>query len=157
MKRIILLAFLASQVLLGNDIQQKEKEKLLNLIDAFTLLSETHDLLHIMMGEEDGDPAVAYDEILTALAQHDANPELLSIRLAFQRISDSSHPENSGAAELDALVDYQQVAFQFGYQAILKAYGYSGKIPTSSRELGKLSLKIQALEDLNQLNTLIPE
>ncbi|MFQ6675503.1 MAG: hypothetical protein ACE5LH_04065 [Fidelibacterota bacterium] len=139
------------------DLQVQEKEKLLNLIDAFMFASDTHELLHIMMGEETGDPTAAYREFSRRLADHDRNPELLSVRLAFRRISDPSHPEKTGAAELDALVDYHQLAFQFGYQAIFKAYGYFGEIPTSNRELARLSDRIRDLEDLQQLVTLFED
>ncbi|MCH7814228.1 MAG: hypothetical protein IID40_09435, partial [Planctomycetes bacterium] len=67
------------------------------------------------------------------------------------------HPEKTGAVELDALVDYQQLVFQFGYQAIFKAYGYFGEVPSAAMELENLSRQIEELEDLRQLTTLFAE
>ncbi|MFQ6673934.1 MAG: hypothetical protein ACE5GH_04005 [Fidelibacterota bacterium] len=157
LKRLALFSLILGQLVFPSDAYLAEKTRLLNLMDAFMFLSETHDLLHVMMGEKEGDPAAAYNDFSTRLREHDGNPELLSVRLAFRRISDRSSPEASGAAELDALVDYQQFSVQFGYQAIFKAHGCSGEIPTSSRELARLSRKIEPLKDLDQLKTLFEE
>ena len=37
-----------------------EKQNLFNIIEAYIFLSETHDLLHIIMGEHEGLPKTAY-------------------------------------------------------------------------------------------------
>ena len=151
------LVLILIQLLFGLGRPAEEREKFMNLIDAFLFVSETHQLLHIMMGEEEGDQAVAYAQFSEMLEGHKLNPELNSVVLAFERISDKMHPEKTGAVELDALVDYQQLVFQFGYQAIFKAYGYFGEVPTAAKELEKLSRQIEELEDLRQLTTLFAE
>jgi hypothetical protein len=132
---------------------EAERRQLLNLIDGFLLLSESHDLLHIMMGEEDGDPAKAYVQFGKLLEANSDNPELASVRLAYGRIGDPSNPVNTGAAELDALVDYLQISFQFGHQAIFKAYGHFGEVPTTRKGLEPLKKKIAALREWTELKS----
>ena len=109
------------------------------------------------MGEEDGDPAKAYVEFKKLLQENADNPELASTRLAFDRITDSSDPVNTGAAELDALVDYQQISFQFGHQAIFKAYGYFGEVPTTRKGLEALKEKIATLKDWTELKSVFED
>ena len=136
---------------------ENERQRLLNLIDGFLLLSDSHELLHIMMGEEDGDPAKAYIEFKKLLQENADNPELASVRLAFYRITDPFDPVNTGAAELDALVDYQQISFQFGHQAIFKAYGYFGEVPTTRKGLEVLKEKISTLKEWTKLKSVFED
>lgn len=135
------------------EAHENERRQLLNLIDGFLLLSESHDLLHIMMGEEDGDPAKAYVQFGKLLERNAGNPELASVRLAYDRIGDPSDPVDTGAAELDALVDYLQISFQFGHQAIFKAYGYFGEVPTTRKGLEPLKQRIVTLEEWTDLKS----
>lgn len=130
---------------------ETERVQLRNLINGFIFLSQTHELLHIMVGENSGDPAVAYDQFRDLLEHNRKNPELLSVVLAFDRITDPYSPRNTGAIELDALVDHLQMSFQLGYQAIFKAYGYFGEVPSSREGLQLLKKKIEVLEDWTEL------
>lgn len=130
---------------------QDEKQRLVHLMDAFVCLSEGHEFLHIMMGEAEGDPVTAYQEFRLLLSEHGANPELISVRLAFGRITDPSNPGKAGAAELDALVDQLQLACQFGYQGVFKGYGITRDLPTTKKELVPLMREIRGLHDLTEL------
>lgn len=110
-----------------------------------------------MMGEEDGDPAKAYVQFGKLLEANSGNPELASVRLAFDRITDPSDPVDTGAAELDALVDYLQISFQFGHQAIFKAYGHFGEVPTTRKGLEPLKQKIAALKKWTDLKSVFED
>ena len=110
-----------------------------------------------MMGEENGDPAKAYVDFEKLLYENADNTELASVRLAFDRITDPSDPVNTGAAELDALVDYQQISFQFGHQAIFKAYGYFGEVPTTRKGLEVLKEKITTLKEWTELKSVFED
>ena len=108
-----LLLFLG-QAIFGQTQAGAECAKLLNMIEGFFFASETHNLLHIMLGEEEGDPESAYAEFADQLARHEQNPELVSVTLAFHRLADARRPQNAGADERDALVDYQQLPSNSG-------------------------------------------
>ena len=158
MIRLLSVLLVASAILTSQAVaHEDERQRLLHLINGFLLLSESHELLHIMMGEEDGDPAKAYVEFEKLLQENADNSELASTCLAFDRITDPSDPVNTGAAELDALVDYQQISFQFGYQAIFKAYGYFGEVPTTRKGLEALKEKIAALKEWTELKSVFED
>ncbi|MBH30762.1 MAG: hypothetical protein CMG71_02090 [Candidatus Marinimicrobia bacterium] len=61
MIRLLSFLLVASTLFVSQTVVHKhERQRLLNLIDGFLLLSESHQLLHIVMGEEDGNPTKAY-------------------------------------------------------------------------------------------------
>jgi len=106
------------------NLKGSERDFLLNKIEAFQFLSDYHDQLHVMIGEEDGDIRSSYDQFNNAILKNN-NDELLPIKEAFERIDASNlNPNNEKVKRLDYLVDYYQSGLSMQIEGIFKGYGY---------------------------------
>ena len=133
-------------LLLGcNDVSTNEdlfnyKNNLNELIDSYIFLSETHDLLHIMMGEYEGSPINSYNDYKNQIDPLKNNVYLKPIYFGLNNIKiDNNILIN--ADEFDALVDYYQMGIQLMIEGLLKGYGYKDKIPQNSDEYEAIKMK----------------
>ena len=106
-----------------------ERVLLQNKSDAFKFLNDTHHQLHIMIGEEDGDAEIAFDEFMNALMTNN-NYELIPIKEAANRYGYPTVIES--AKRLDDLVDYYQSGLSMEIEGILRGYGYLETVPIDS-------------------------
>jgi len=119
---IIFMVFIDSSCKIN--LKGSERDLFLNKIEAFQFLSDYHDQLHIMIGEEDGDIRSSYDQFNNAIHNNNNN-ELLPIKKAFERIDVSNlNPNDEKVKRLDYLVDYYQSGLSMQIEGIFKGYGY---------------------------------
>ena len=99
-------------------------------LDALKFLSEYHDQLHVMIGEEEGDADKAFKEFSSALRKNN-NSELIPVREALGKIKSFSVSSDE-VMKLDYLVDYYQSGLSLQVEAILKGNGYLKTFPLDS-------------------------
>ena len=99
-------------------------------LDALKFLSEYHDQLHIMIGEERGDADKAFKEFSNALRKNN-NSELIPVRDALRKIKSFSVSSDE-VMKLDYLVDYYQSGLSLQVEAILRGNGYLKTFPLDS-------------------------
>ena len=99
-------------------------------LDALKFLSEYHDQLHVMIGEEEGDAGKAFKEFSTALRKNN-NSELIPVREALGKIKSFS-VSSEEVMKLDYLVDYYQSGLSLQVEAILRGNGYLKTFPLDS-------------------------
>ena len=107
-----------------------EREIFKQKLEAFQFLSKYHHQLHIMIGEEDGDPEKAFDEFILGKNKIN-NPELKPVENALERVK----PYKAGSdpvLRLDYLVDYYQSGLSLQVEAMLRAYGFLKVVPMDS-------------------------
>ena len=99
-------------------------------LDALKFLSEYHDQLHVMIGEEEGDADMAFKEFSNALRKNN-NSELIPVRDALRKIKSFSVSSDE-VMKLDYLVDYYQSGLSLQVEAILRGNGYLKTFPMDS-------------------------
>ena len=99
-------------------------------LDALKFLSEYHDQLHIMIGEEEGDADKAFKEFSSALRKNN-NSELIPVKEALGKIKSFS-VSSEEVMKLDYLVDYYQSGLSLQVEAILRGSGYLKTFPLDS-------------------------
>jgi len=99
-------------------------------LDALKFLSEYHDQLHVMIGEEEGDADKAFEEFSSALRKNN-NSELIPVREALGKIKSFSVSSDE-VMKLDYLVDYYQSGLSLQVEAILRGNGYLKTFPLDS-------------------------
>ena len=99
-------------------------------LDALKFLSEYHDQLHVMIGEEEGDADKAFKEFSNALRKNN-NSELIPVREALRKIK-SFNVSSDEVMKLDYLVDYYQSGLSLQVEAILRGNGYLKTFPLDS-------------------------
>ena len=99
-------------------------------LDALKFLSEYHDQLHVMIGEEEGDADKAFKEFSNALRKNN-NSELIPVREALGKIKSFSVSSDE-VMKLDYLVDYYQSGLSLQVEAILRGNGYLKTFPLDS-------------------------
>ena len=99
-------------------------------LDALKFLSEYHDQLHVMIGEEEGDADKAFKEFSSALRKNN-NSELIPVREALGKIKSFSVSSDE-VMKLDYLVDYYQSGLSLQVEAILRGNGYLKTFPLDS-------------------------
>ena len=99
-------------------------------LDALKFLSEYHDQLHVMIGEEEGDADKAFKEFSSALRKNN-NSELIPVREALGKIKSFS-VSSEEVMKLDYLVDYYQSGLSLQVEAILRGNGYLKTFPLDS-------------------------
>tara|TARA_B100001250_G_scaffold249331_1_gene214315 strand:+ start:54 stop:494 length:441 start_codon:yes stop_codon:yes gene_type:complete len=130
----IIITFLGCNIEPSNVHSFNQNKNLNQLIDAYIFLSETHDLLHIMMGEHEGSPLDSYNEYQTELRPLTNNLYLKPILYGLNNIQVQDNNVLKNADKFDALVDYYQMGIQMMIEGLLKGYGYNGKIPQNNME-----------------------
>lgn len=96
-----------------------------NLINAYIFLEENHDLLHIMMGEYEGNPEQSLLKLKEKIQPLKHNSYLLQVNFMLELIKVNNDKTLEGAASFDSLVDYYQMGYQLMIEGWVKAY----KIP----------------------------
>ena len=107
-------------------------------LDALKFLSEYHDQLHVMIGEEEGDADKAFKEFSSALRKNN-NSELIPVREALGKIKSFSVSSDE-VMKLDYLVDYYQSGLSLQVEAILRGNGYLKTFSLDSALIIYLSL-----------------
>ena len=123
---IVLFLFLGS----NKHIQHTERTIFIQKLDALKFLSEYHDQLHVMIGEEEGDADKAFKEFFSALRKNN-NSELIPVREALGKIKSFSVSSDE-VMKLDYLVDYYQSGLSLQVEAILRGHGYLKTFPLDS-------------------------
>ena len=111
-------------------IQDTDRTIFIQKLDALKFLSEYHDQLHIMIGEEEGDADKAFKEFSNALRKNN-NSELIPVREALGKIKSFSVSSDE-VMKLDYLVDYYQSGLSLQVEAILRGNGYLKTFPLDS-------------------------
>lgn len=129
MKSLIVVALF---FLFGCDkhIQDTDRTIFIQKLDALKFLSEYHDQLHVMIGEEEGDADKAFEEFSSALRKNN-NSELIPVREALGKIKSFSVSSDE-VMKLDYLVDYYQSGLSLQVEAILRGNGYLKTFPLDS-------------------------
>ena len=99
-------------------------------LDALKFLSQYHNQLHIMIGEEEGDADKAFKEFSNAIRKNN-NSELIPVREALGKIKSFSVSSDE-VMKLDYLVDYYQSGLSLQVEAILRGNGYLKTFPLDS-------------------------
>jgi len=124
MKNIVFLIISTAIICCNSNPGVSEREILELKVEAFQFLNKNHDQLHIMIGEEDGNIKIAYEEFFNALVVYDNN-ELIPIKDALLRIKPGDlNPKSENVKRLDYLVDYYQSGLSIQIEGILRGYGY---------------------------------
>ena len=123
---IVLFLFLGC----NKHIQHTERTIFIQKLDALKFLSEYHDQLHVMIGEEEGDADKAFKEFFSALRKNN-NSELIPVREALGKIKSFSVSSDE-VMKLDYLVDYYQSGLSLQVEAILRGNGYLKTFPLDS-------------------------
>ena len=123
---IVLFLFLGC----NKHIQDTERTIFIQKLDALKFLSEYHDQLHVMIGEEEGDADKAFKEFSSALRKNN-NSELIPVREALGKIKSFSVSSDE-VMKLDYLVDYYQSGLSLQVEAILRGNGYLKTFPLDS-------------------------
>ena len=126
------LFVLAMFFLFGCDkhIQDTDRTIFIQKLDALKFLSEYHDQLHVMIGEEEGDADKAFKEFSSALRKNN-NSELIPVREALGKIKSFSVSSDE-VMKLDYLVDYYQSGLSLQVEAVLRGNGYLKTFPLDS-------------------------
>ncbi len=111
-------------------IQDTDRTIFIQKLDALKFLSEYHDQLHVMIGEEEGDADKAFKEFSSALRKNN-NSELIPVREALGKIKSFS-VSSEEVMKLDYLVDYYQSGLSLQVEAILRGNGYLKTFPLDS-------------------------
>tara|TARA_A100001388_G_scaffold271327_1_gene249976 strand:- start:686 stop:1108 length:423 start_codon:yes stop_codon:yes gene_type:complete len=111
-------------------IQDTDRTIFIQKLDALKFLSEYHDQLHVMIGEEEGDADKAFEEFSSALRKNN-NSELIPVREALGKIKSFSISSDE-VMKLDYLVDYYQSGLSLQVEAILRGNGYLKTFPLDS-------------------------
>ncbi len=111
-------------------IQDTDRTIFIQKLDALKFLSEYHDQLHVMIGEEEGDADKAFEEFSSALRKNN-NSELIPVRDALGKIKSFSVSSDE-VMKLDYLVDYYQSGLSLQVEAILRGNGYLKTFPLDS-------------------------
>ena len=111
-------------------IQDTDRTIFIQKLDALKFLSEYHDQLHVMIGEEEGDADKAFEEFSSALRKNN-NSELIPVREALGKIKSFSVSSDE-VMKLDYLVDYYQSGLSLQVEAILRGNGYLKTFPSDS-------------------------
>ncbi len=111
-------------------IQDTDRTIFIQKLDALKFLSEYHDQLHVMIGEEEGDADKAFEEFSSALRKNN-NSELIPVREALGKIKSFSISSDE-VMKLDYLVDYYQSGLSMQIEAMLRGYGYLNVVPMDS-------------------------
>ena len=114
----------------NKDILDTDRSIFIQKLDALKFLSEYHDQLHIMIGEEEGDADKAFKEFSSALRKNN-NSELVPVREALRKIRSFSVSSDE-VMKLDYLVDYYQSGLSLQVEAILRGNGYLKTFPLDS-------------------------
>ena len=114
----------------NKDILDTDRSIFIQKLDALKFLSEYHDQLHIMIGEEEGDADKAFKEFSSALRKNN-NSELIPVREALGKIKSFSISSDE-VMKLDYLVDYYQSGLSLQVEAILRGNGYLKTFPLDS-------------------------
>ena len=111
-------------------IQDTDRTIFIQKLDALKFLSQYHDQLHVMIGEEEGDADKAFEEFSSALRKNN-NSELIPVREALEKIKSFSVSSDE-VMKLDYLVDYYQSGLSLQVEAILRGNGYLKTFPLDS-------------------------
>ncbi len=111
-------------------IHDTDRTIFIQKLDALKFLSEYHDQLHVMIGEEEGDADKAFEEFSSALRKNN-NSELIPVREALGKIKSFSISSDE-VMKLDYLVDYYQSGLSLQVEAILRGNGYLKTFPLDS-------------------------
>ena len=114
----------------NNQSQDTDRTIFTQKLDALKFLSEHHDQLHVMIGEEVGDGDKAFKEFSNALRNNN-NSELIPVKKALGKIKSFSISSDQ-VMKLDYLVDYYQSGLSLQVEAILRGYGYLKTFPLDS-------------------------
>ena len=114
----------------NNQSQDTDRTIFTQKLDALKFLSEYHDQLHVMIGEEVGDGDEAFKEFSNALRNNN-NSELIPVKEALGKIKSFSISSDQ-VMKLDYLVDYYQSGLSLQVEAILRGYGYLKTFPLDS-------------------------
>ena len=114
----------------NKDILDTDRSIFIQKLDALKFLSEYHDQLHVMIGEEEGDADKAFKEFSNALRKNN-NSELIPVREALEKIKSFSVSSDE-VMKLDYLVDYYQSGLSLQVEAILRGNGYLKTFPLDS-------------------------
>ena len=107
MKKIIILITVCLMIYsCSNKKIITEREIFKQKLEAFQFLSKYHHQLHIMIGEEEGNPEKAFDEFVLGINKIN-NPELKPVENALERVKPYK-AESDPVLRLDYLVDYYQ-------------------------------------------------
>ena len=107
-----------------------ERDIFVQKLEALGFLNDYHHQLHIMIGEEEGDGAQAFNEFSSAINKFN-NPELIPVVSSFERINRFSVASKS-VMRLDFLIDYYQSGLSLQIEAILRGHGYLETFPIDS-------------------------
>ena len=130
----IIIFFLGCNIQSSNAHSFNQNKNLNQLIDAYIFLSETHDLLHIMMGEHEGSPLNSYNKYQSGIDPLANNLYLKPILYGLNNIQVQDNNMLINADKFDALVDYYQMGVQMMIEGILKGYGYDGRMPQNTKD-----------------------
>ena len=114
----------------NNHSQNTDRTVFIQKLDALNFLSEYHDQLHIMIGEEEGDGVKAFKEFSNALSINN-NIELIPVKEALDKIKFFSVASDE-VMNLDFLVDYYQSGLSLQVEAFLRGHGYLKTFPLDS-------------------------
>ena len=114
----------------NNHVLDTDRSIFIQKLDALKFLSEYHDQLHVMIGEEEGDADKAFKEFSSALRENN-NSELIPVREALGKIKSFS-VSSEEVMKLDYLVDYYQSGLSLQVEAILRGNGYLKTFPLDS-------------------------
>ena len=106
----------------NNHVLDTDRSIFIQKLDALKFLSEYHDQLHVMIGEEEGDADKAFKEFSSALRKNN-NSELIPVREALGKIKSFSVSSDE-VIKLDYLVDYYQSGLSMQIEAIFRGYGH---------------------------------
>ena len=114
----------------NNHVLDTDRSIFIKKLDALKFLSEYHDQLHVMIGEEEGDANKAFKEFSSALRKNN-NSELIPVKEALGKIKSFS-VSSEEVMKLDYLVDYYQSGLSLQVEAILRGNGYLKTFPLDS-------------------------
>ena len=114
----------------NNHVLDTDRSIFIQKLDALKFLSEYHDQLHVMIGEEEGDADKAFKEFSNALRKNN-NSELIPVKEALGKIKSFSVYSDE-VMKLDYLVDYYQSGLSLQVEAILRGHGYLKTFPLDS-------------------------
>ena len=114
----------------NNHVPDTDRSIFIQKLDALKFLSQYHDQLHVMIGEEEGDANKAFKEFSSALRKNN-NSELIPVKEALGKIKSFS-VSSEEVMKLDYLVDYYQSGLSLQVEAILRGNGYLKTFPLDS-------------------------
>ena len=114
----------------GSNLEFDERKILKQKVEAFQFLSTYHDQLHIMIGEEEGNKEVAFEEVISAIMKTE-NKELIPVKNAVL-IIENLDSEFENIKRLDNLVDYYQSGLSLQIEGIIRGHGHLKTFPMES-------------------------